>query len=451
MQPESQSRPQQPVGRGGPLRRVASGRFVRLARRSLPGVLAGGAALVLLAGSQGGFALDQGPAAANTPAHSDLGSGPTVSGVPTGTPAYGSRPSAQPVSAAIDGGSPPLGGGSVPPATATAPSDSGTPQSPTPPVPSGVRIPQTVYTAYLDAEQRLAHTEPGCHLSWPLLAGIGQVESGQADAGNVTTDGTVRSPILGPPLNGRGFAAIRAADGGWARAEGPMQFIPSTWAVWGVDGNGDGKADPQNVFDSTLAAADYLCANGRDLSNSADLDQAILGYNGTQAYLAEVLAWMAYFQHLGAQPVPDAIGPTAASPRPPHDPAAPDKSVSPSATPTRSPTPTKSPTASPSRTASSPTPTGQGSSPSSRPSASRSASPSPSASPSESPSESPSPSPTCSPASPTATPSSTPTPTDSPTPTTTPTTTPTSTETPSESPTPTETPTPTASPTAECQ
>ncbi|MFD7472234.1 lytic transglycosylase domain-containing protein [Streptomyces sp. NPDC059837] len=110
------------------------------------------------------------------------------------------------------------------------------------------------------------------------------------------------APILGPRLDGGAFAVVRDTDGGaydgdaaYDRAVGPMQFIPSTWARWGTDGNGDGRADPDNVFDAALAAGRYLCAGGRDLSDPAELDRAVLGYNHSEAYLRTVRARYAYF------------------------------------------------------------------------------------------------------------------------------------------------------------
>lgn len=45
----------------------------------------------------------------------------------------------------------------------------------------------------------------------------------------------------------------------YARALGPMQFLPGTWSRYAADGDGDGKADVQNVFDASLAAA-VTCA-----------------------------------------------------------------------------------------------------------------------------------------------------------------------------------------------
>ncbi|MGP3921738.1 lytic transglycosylase domain-containing protein [Streptomyces sp. 8N616] len=175
-------------------------------------------------------------------------------------------------------------------------------------------IPATVLDAYKKAEAALAQSHPGCHLPWELLAAIGKVESGQARGGRVDAEGTTISPILGPQLNGKGFANISDTDDGaydddtvHDRAVGPMQFIPSTWAKWSADGNGDGDENPNNVYDAALAAGRYLCASGRDLSVEADLHRAILGYNHSQEYLRTVLSWFEYYKK-GTHEVPDGTG-----------------------------------------------------------------------------------------------------------------------------------------------
>ncbi|MGY1434969.1 lytic transglycosylase domain-containing protein [Streptomyces reniochalinae] len=175
-------------------------------------------------------------------------------------------------------------------------------------------IPASVLKAYKNAAKSLASRTPGCGLRWELLAGIGKVESGQARGGAVDKDGTTLRPILGPVLNGAGFANIKDTDGGrwdgdttYDRAVGPMQFIPSTWGRWGADGNGDGRKDPNNVYDAALAAGQYLCADGRDLSAKADLDRAILSYNNSDEYLRTVLAWFEYYRE-GTHSVPDGEG-----------------------------------------------------------------------------------------------------------------------------------------------
>ncbi|WP_250302862.1 lytic transglycosylase domain-containing protein [Streptomyces sp. NBC_01387] len=181
-------------------------------------------------------------------------------------------------------------------------------------------IPATVLAAYRSAEARLHRSDPGCHLPWELLAAIGKVESGQARGGAVDAHGTTLSPILGPVLNGAGFAHIPDTDHGaydgdtrYDRAVGPMQFIPSTWATWGQDGNGDGKKDPNNVFDAALAAGRYLCAGGRDLATGAGLDSAVLSYNHSDAYLRLVRSWLSFYRN-GTHEVPDGEGVLPTSP-----------------------------------------------------------------------------------------------------------------------------------------
>ena len=222
-------------------------------------------------------------------------------------------------------------------------------------------LPVSVFAAYRQAEAELARTAPGCRLRWQLLAAIGQVESGQARGGRVTADGTTVAPILGPRLDGGLFAVVRDTDGGaydgdpaYDRAVGPMQFIPSTWVRWGTDGNGDGRADPDNVFDAALAAGRYLCAGGRDLSDPAELDRAVLGYNHSEAYLRTVRAWYAYFLD-GHSVVPDATAGASSRPEPSRSPSKPEQpSPAPSARPSASPTRTPSAPASPADTASRP-------------------------------------------------------------------------------------------------
>ncbi|MBA2951005.1 lytic transglycosylase domain-containing protein [Streptomyces himalayensis] len=174
-------------------------------------------------------------------------------------------------------------------------------------------IPATVLDAYKKAEAALAESKPGCNLPWQLLAAIGKVESGQANGGRVDANGTTTG-ILGPPLNGNGFAKITDTDGGaydgdtvHDRAVGPMQFIPSTWESWGSDGNGDGKRDPNNIYDAALAAGRYLCAGDRDLSVTSQLHAAILSYNHSREYLNTVLKWLEYYRK-GTHEVPDGTG-----------------------------------------------------------------------------------------------------------------------------------------------
>jgi hypothetical protein len=70
-----------------------------------------------------------------------------------------------------------------------------------------------------------------------------------------------------------------------AGAEGWMQFIPSTWAQYGVDVNRDGYQDPYNPADAIFAAARYLAAAG----GAKNIRAAIFSYNHSQSYVASVL------------------------------------------------------------------------------------------------------------------------------------------------------------------
>ncbi|MET7358787.1 lytic transglycosylase domain-containing protein [Streptomyces sp. NPDC005562] len=181
-------------------------------------------------------------------------------------------------------------------------------------------IPGTVLRAYRAAQRSVGRTDPGCALPWELLAAIGKVESGQARGGAVDRHGTTLGRITGPALDGRNFALVLDSDGGvhdgdtvYDRAVGPMQFLPSTWARWGADGNGDGRDDPNNIYDAALAAGHYLCAGERDLSRSADLDRAVLSYNNSRAYLELVRSWLDFYRR-GVHTVPDGKGVIPKSP-----------------------------------------------------------------------------------------------------------------------------------------
>ncbi|MFI8516399.1 lytic transglycosylase [Streptomyces sp. NPDC085481] len=214
--------------------------------------------------------------------------------------------------------------------------------------PAEAGIPASVLAAYKRAEESIRSTDPSCNLPWQLLAGIGKVESGQARGGKVDANGTTTSPILGPVLNGVGFANISDTDKGLYdgdsvhdRAIGPMQFIPATWATWGQDANGDGKKDPNNIYDAAQAAGLYLCANERNLAVKADLDRAILSYNHSTEYLNTVLSWFEYYKR-GTHQVPDGMGVLPDNRSDERGPTTPGRTTPSPTTPTTpSPTPSK--------------------------------------------------------------------------------------------------------------
>jgi peptidoglycan hydrolase CwlO-like protein len=112
---------------------------------------------------------------------------------------------------------------------------------------------------YLSLYRQAATTCPG--LSWTVLAAIGQVESGHG-----------RNPSTSS-----------------AGAMGPMQFLPSTFAHYAVDGDHDGVANIMDPYDAIYSAAAYLCANGAGNGPDA-LYSAIWHYNHADWYVQMVLA-----------------------------------------------------------------------------------------------------------------------------------------------------------------
>ncbi len=143
-------------------------------------------------------------------------------------------------------------------APAAAPSSSAAPTSTT--------STNTRPTSYLQLFQESAADYcPG--LSWTVLAAIGQIESG---------DGQNDGPSS-------------------AGALGPMQFLPSTWAVWGIDAFGEtGPPDVMNPYDAVPSAARMLCADGAAAGGTA-LSDAIFDYNHADWYVSEVLALAAEY------------------------------------------------------------------------------------------------------------------------------------------------------------
>lgn len=168
-------------------------------------------------------------------------------------------------------------------------------------------MPDINFAAYSHAAEVLADEMPQCGISWPLIAGIGRVESTHASHGATDAQGTLLQPIYGPVLDGSlgGNQVITDTDSGrldgdteYDRAVGPTQFIPSTWQRYASDGNGDGVADPQNLYDSALTTGKYLCDGGLDLRDPADAATAILRYNNSQAYVGKVLGFAETYSSL---------------------------------------------------------------------------------------------------------------------------------------------------------
>jgi hypothetical protein len=128
-----------------------------------------------------------------------------------------------------------------------------------------VEIPPLYLRLYIAAARRY-------ELDWAVLAGIGRVECdhGRDPSPSCTQEGVENS----------------------AGAGGPMQFLASTWATYGVDADGEHRADRWNPADAIYAAANYLRASGAP----ADYRKAIYSYDHAWWYVDEVEAWAARYR-----------------------------------------------------------------------------------------------------------------------------------------------------------
>ena len=155
---------------------------------------------------------------------------------------------------------------------------------------AGTDIPARALEAYGLAELVERRSDPGCHLSWVTVAGLARIESnhGRFHGSQVRADGEVAPPISGVPLDGTNGNAIINDGGGYAQAHGPLQFIPSTWARWGTDTHGQGRADVDNIDDAAVTAGRYLCASNRDLATGPGWTQGVLSYNHSEDYARRV-------------------------------------------------------------------------------------------------------------------------------------------------------------------
>jgi membrane-bound lytic murein transglycosylase B len=160
-------------------------------------------------------------------------------------------------------------------------------------------MPVAALEAYAYAARVAEVENPDCHLEWTTLAGIGQVEShhGTYRGAKILPNGDVVPHIRGVRLDGtNGNLEIldndsHDGDPTYARAMGPMQFIPETWRLYGVDANNDGIISQDNIDDAALSAAGYLCWTGKDLATPRGWMNALRAYNHSDAYARTVRDW----------------------------------------------------------------------------------------------------------------------------------------------------------------
>lgn len=118
-------------------------------------------------------------------------------------------------------------------------------------------IPARIKALYVAAGNRY-------RVPWELLAGIGMAETRHGRNNHTSSAG----------------------------AQGLMQFMPGTFAAYGVDGDGDGRRSIHSDADSIYSAANYLVRSGVR-SGQAGVIRALWAYNRSISYRNDVLfyAW----------------------------------------------------------------------------------------------------------------------------------------------------------------
>ena len=159
-------------------------------------------------------------------------------------------------------------------------------------------IPDAALAAYQRSAAVMKEAAPDSRLHWTLLAAVGRVltDHGQRGDHRVGARGTVRPAIVGKPLRARGGHRIADTEAGlldddrqFDRPVGPMLLAPSDWTVAGVDGDTNGKRNPQDVDDASLAVAVLLCHTGEDLRTTKGKRAALRRINDNPHFVRSVL------------------------------------------------------------------------------------------------------------------------------------------------------------------
>lgn len=141
-------------------------------------------------------------------------------------------------------------------------------------------IPPRVLQSVMEA------SKTDCKMPWYVIAGVSKVESDHAWGGKLDAAGNV---VAGQDSSGPEISWLDE------RAHGPMQFLPSSWAIFGNGGN------INNIDDSTQAAARHLCSGSGGKTDRASIERGVLSYNRSSVYLADVMRWADRYSTLAPQ------------------------------------------------------------------------------------------------------------------------------------------------------
>ena len=138
-----------------------------------------------------------------------------------------------------------------------------------------------------------------CGVSGELIGAVGSAASdhGLVEGFSYSADGTLQPALYGATGDGsqENLATLIDTDLGaidgderWDRPVGPFQLLPISWTLYGGDANLDGVSDPQNLWDASAAAAEFLCAMGAGPSGN-DFT-AVRRYTGSERLSQRVLS-----------------------------------------------------------------------------------------------------------------------------------------------------------------
>ncbi|MDC7767292.1 bifunctional lytic transglycosylase/C40 family peptidase [Priestia aryabhattai] len=129
------------------------------------------------------------------------------------------------------------------------------------------------------------------NIPWTLIAAIHRVETNFGQDLNTSSVGAIgHTQFMVKTWVGWSFpGGTRLGDASIPKETLMSPAAISKYGGFGVDGDGDGKADPYNVTDAMYSTANYLAANG---GASGNYQKAVFAYNHASWYVSRVMGFM---------------------------------------------------------------------------------------------------------------------------------------------------------------
>ncbi|WP_167108785.1 C40 family peptidase [Amycolatopsis granulosa] len=156
-------------------------------------------------------------------------------------------------------------------------------------------IPERALIGYATGELTLRDEDPGCHLSWVTLAGIGKASSnhGRFGGASLAADGRMTKALGAVPLTGA------AGEPATEPRSGPMQLTQGEWHRAVAHGD---LQDIQDIDDAAVAAGRTLCAGSTDLQAGQGWWKAVAGYRDSDLFRQQALGNAQLYAQLSLDP-----------------------------------------------------------------------------------------------------------------------------------------------------